>query len=237
MKNKIKTKKITIVSTIFLSQIFTAQYVGINTTTPEKELDINGELKIRTIKEETALTGNEKILIVHKTEKVIKEIDPNLLQTNTSVLAAKKEGNLTLLNLSFDIYNTWKIVNFQSNDITTGNNSNFSNATYTVPSTGVYKIGYYFRYGNGIQATLLSTQPLIGILKTTGNTLSVLDSREFQGISIPLLLSLNLTENNIDYIYPLQADDKLVFGINTGGISLGLLNESSASVYIYKISN
>jgi hypothetical protein len=107
MKNKIKTKKIAIVSTILLSQIFTAQYVGINTTTPEKELDINGELRVRTIKEETTLTGDEKILIVHKNEKVIKEIDPSLLQTNTTCLALKKQGSLSILTLGLIEGDNW----------------------------------------------------------------------------------------------------------------------------------
>lgn len=239
MRNFHHFRKILFLFFFCFSILILAQYVGINTTLPEKELDINGELKVRTINQMSSLSGNESIILVSNTDNVLKKIDPSFLTTvsNTSVLSVKKESNLSLLSLSFDINNDWKIINFSTSDIKIGSTSNFSGSIYTVPSTGIYKIGYYFRYGNGIQATLLSTQPIIGILKTTYNTISVLDSREFQGISVPLVLSINLTENSIDSIYSLQAGDKIVFAINTGGISLSLLNASSSSAYIYKISN
>lgn len=239
MKSLVYFKKILLISTIFFLNLYFSQYVGINTSSPEKELDVNGELKVRTINQLSSITSNESVLVVNNTDNVVKKIDPNLLNgsTNTSILSVKKESNLSLLDLSFDLGSNWKIVNFGTSDVKIGSSSIFSNAIYTVPSTGIYKIGYYFRYGNGIQTTLLSTQPMIGILKTTGNTITVLDSREFQGISIPLVLSINLTENSIDSLYSLQAGDKLVFAINTGGISLSLLNASSSSAYIYKLSN
>ena len=239
MKSLVNFKKILLNLTFCFLNFYFSQNVGINTSSPEKELDVNGELKVRIINQLSSITNNESVLIVNNTDNVIKKIDPNLLNgsTNTSILSVKKESNLSLLDLSFDLGSNWKIINFGTSDIKIGSNSIFSNAIYTVPSTGIYKIGYYFRYGNGIQTTLLSTQPVIGILKTTGNTITVLDSREFQGISIPLVLSLNLTENSIDSLFSLQTGDKIVFAINTGGISLSLLNASSSSAYIYKISN
>lgn len=232
--------KILLLFFLYHSSDSNGQYVGINISNPQKELDINGELKVRTINQVSNFTGNESVLIVSNTDNVVQRVDPSTITnsaTNASALSVKKSGNLNLLNLSFDLTNNWKIVQFGSSDIQVGSTSNYAGSVYTVPSTGIYKIGYYFRYGDGIQTTLLSTQPIIGILKTTGNTISVLDSREFQGISVPLVISLNLTENSIDSIYSLQAGDKIVFALNTGGLSLSLLNSSSSSAYIYKISN
>ncbi|MFT3919397.1 hypothetical protein [Cloacibacterium sp.] len=231
--------KILLLFFLYHSSDSNAQYVGINISNPQKELDINGELKVRTINQVSNFTGNESVLIVSNTDNVVQRVDPSTITnsaTNASALSVKKSGNLNLLNLSFDLTNNWKIVQFSSSDIQLGSTSNYANSIYTVPSTGIYKIGYYFRYGDGIQTTLLSTQPILGILKTTGNTISVLDSRDFQGVNL-YLASLNLTENSIDSIYSLQAGDKIVFALNTGGLSLSLLNSSSSSAYIYKISN
>ena len=77
MKSLISFKKIMLYAVFSLSQLSLAQYVGVNTTTPQKKLDINGELKIRTINEDLSLNGDEKIIIVHKPENVIKEILPD----------------------------------------------------------------------------------------------------------------------------------------------------------------
>ena len=237
MKSLISFKKIMLYAVFSLSQLSLAQYVGVNTITPQKELDINGELKIRTINEDLSLNGDEKIIIVHKPENVIKEIDPSLLQTNTTCLALKKQGSLSILTLGLIDGDNWQTVEFSSSEITAGNASNLTNSTYTVPSTGIYKIGYYFRYGTGIQATLLAAQPKIGILKKTGTISSVLDYRSFLGINLGLA-NLNLSENSINSIYNLQAGDKIVFAISKPAlVDLTLLSSSSSSAYIYKISN
>lgn len=160
-----------------------------------------------------------------------------MLQTNTTCLALKKQGSLSILTLGLIEGDNWQTVEFSSSEITTGNTSNFTNSTYTVPSKGIYKIGFYFRYGTGIQATLLATQPKIGILKTTGTVSSVLDYRSFLGVNL-LVANLNLSENSIDSIYNLEAGDKIVFAISKPAlVDLTLLSSSSASAYIYKISN
>lgn len=83
----------------------------------------------------------------------------------------------------------------------------------------------------------MATQPKIGILKTTGTVSSVLDYRSFLGVNL-LVANLNLSENSIDSIYNLEAGDKIVFAISKPAlVDLTLLSSSSASAYIYKISN
>lgn len=86
--------------------------------TPRQSLEVfsSNKTNLKTIyqnekqnskKEETTLTGDEKILIVHKNEKVIKEIDPSLLQTNTTCLALKKQGSLSILTLGLIEGDNW----------------------------------------------------------------------------------------------------------------------------------
>lgn len=244
MKNKIQFKRIAFVSALFLSQIFTAQYVGINTTTPEKELDINGELKVRTIKEETTITGDEKILIVHKNEKVIKEIDPSLINpAGSTAFSAQNYSGFTVLGLEISIGENWKIVPYTiANTKISSSYFNYTDNTFTIPSTGIYKIGYYFRVGDGLQATVLGSLKM-GIIKTSGAVSSLLDSRSYPGINIGLgsllpVLQLSITESTIDNIYFLQAGDKISFAITDGGLlNLTLLGSSATSAYVYKVSN
>lgn len=239
MKNLQILSKITFVIAICFSGVTLAQYVGINTSTPQKELDINGELEIRVLNEITSFTGNESILGVVNDEKVVKSINPNLLNAVSSTgLSVKKSGDLTVLGLGLVEGDDWQIVEFSTGGtITVGSTTNFTNSTYTVPSAGIYKIGYYFRYGTGIQAELLAEPPKIGILKTTGATSTVLDYRSFLGVNLGLA-NITISENSIDSIYYLQAGDLIRFAISKPSlVDLSLLGSSASSAYVYKISN
>ena len=119
-----------------------------------------------------------------------------------------------------------------------------------VPSDGIYHINYSFRTGQGVSAELLSrAKPGLIITKTVGSTTTALDYRMFGSITlldlpdIPLLPILNnlvvanitLTQGQISHIYNLKAGDILRFGIVQGGLNLGLLNDKSAELSIYKI--
>lgn len=110
---------------------------------------------------------------------------------------------------------------------------------YTVPSTGIYSINFEFRYGDGVMLSVLNFggTPRIGILKHLGASYSVLDERKFSGANIPLLLSLIVSNTSINSIYQLNAGDQLSFELNSGGLTLGLLASSYASVIVRKISD
>lgn len=109
--------------------------------------------------------------------------------------------------------------------------------SYVVPTTGIYAVGFYFRYGSGIQASLLTGGPGIGILKNTNGNFSALETRNFNGINLGLI-ALTISEANINSVFNLNADDKLYFGLtNSGVLGANLLSTSAASFYVYKISN
>lgn len=226
--------------------------VGIGTANPLAMLDVNGTMKIRNTPVAPALPGYQILALNDNTggDFQVAQIDPQLIidaavnafnttNVNTSVYAAKKIGGVSLLSLS--LFSTWKQVNFTSADRTVGATGLLSDTdySYTVPSTGVYAVGYYFRYGTGLQASLLSGgTPGIGIIKNTAGTFSVLDTREFNGVNLAALINITLSESNITSLYRLQTGDKLYFGlINSGLLNLGILGSSNASFYIYKISN
>ncbi|WP_284463288.1 hypothetical protein [Chryseobacterium sp.] len=233
-------KKIYLIAAFALGCSITFSQVGVNINNPEKTLDVNGEVKIRQINELTSLGSDEKILVVNDTDGVVNKIALNKFYNpgsiNPSIYAAGRQSSLNLINLGIT-FGTWQALDYTIVDKSMGDSNLFSDTdhSYTVPSTGVYSIGFYFRYGNGVQLSLLSG-PKVGILKRTGSLYSVLDQRSFTGINLALA-NVTLSETSMNSIYSLTQGDSLYFAVDPGVINLGLLSTSKSSFYIYKISD
>ncbi|KAA2220580.1 hypothetical protein [Chryseobacterium sediminis] len=215
--------------------------VGINTATPSATLDVNGTLKVRDTPAATALPGYQ-VLAINQGSTQVYTVDPALLiaasDTNTTVYAAKKTAGISLLSLGL-FPSGFRAVNFLAAERTLGSGSLFSDTdnTYTIPSTGVYAIGFAFRYGSGLQASILANSPGVGIVRTRAGVATTIDSRPFSGANL-ILLSLTIAETSINSIYSFQAGDKISFGlVGSTALDVGLLGSSIASFSIYKISN
>lgn len=225
--------------------------VGINTTTPQATLDVNGNLKIRQAPTAASTTGYQVLAINQNTggDFEVSRLNPQLIAdlatsggttgVAASVYSARKSaGSVTLLSLG--IFPTgFRAVNFVNAERTVGSTAVFSDTdnTYTVPTTGVYAIGFQFRYGTGIQAALLSNAPGVGIVRTRNAVSTLIDSRSFSGANLGIL-SLTISESSVNSLYPLQAGDKISFGL-TGStvLDVNILGTSTSSFYIYKVSN
>ncbi|REC46456.1 hypothetical protein [Chryseobacterium pennipullorum] len=216
--------------------------VGINTTTPSATLDVNGTMKIRSLPSTPSLPGYQ-ILGVNVGTAQLFSVDPSLLNggsgTNTSVYAAKKTTGISLLSVG--IFGDFKPVNFQAAERTVGSAALFNDTTssYTIPSDGVYAVAYAFRFGTGLQASLLSGGTGIGITRTRGagaGVTTLIDSRTFSGVNL-VVASLTISDTSINSLYSFQAGDRIAFGFIDPGINLSLLSTSVTSFYIYKVSN
>ena len=218
--------------------------VGINTDEPEATLDVNGDVKIRDVKDADAAATDYNFLVVDA-DNTVKKVNGNLSDgtAGTSSLAAgvakavEKDG---LSLLSGTLFAGWQKIDFGSGHIpiNPGNYFDADTDMYTVPSDGIYEINFDVRYGQGVMLALLNFTgiPSIGILKHDEDGYVVLDSKKFAGISVPLLASIIISNTSINSIYELKKDDKLSFELNAGGLTLDLLSSSSAGVYIHKIS-
>lgn len=165
----------------------------------------------------------------------------------TDAYAVRASGNLSLLDLGINLLGsavyTLPIIANSAGDFNVGiPSSQVANNSYIVPSDGIYDINYSYRTGQGIRAELLSgTRPGLIITKTSGNTTNTLDSRLFGGVNLldlsplPSVVNISLTQGQISHIYKLKAGDVLKFGVLRGGLSLGVLTDSSAELSIYKI--
>lgn len=245
MKTKICSAILSLIAINAFSQ------VGIGTPTPLAMLDVNGTMKIRTTPVAPALPGYQ-ILAVNQNsggDFQVAQVNPQLIidaavnaintnSSNTSVYSAKKTAGINLLSLA--LFPTgFRAVNFVQAERTLGTASLFSDTdnTYTVPTSGVYSIGFSFRYGTGLQAAILSNSPGVGILRTRAGVATLIDSRTFSGANL-LVLSLTISEASLNSLYTLQSGDKISFGLTGSSLlDLGLLGSSTGSFYIYKVSN
>ncbi|RXM65339.1 hypothetical protein [Chryseobacterium sp. CH1] len=215
--------------------------VGINTATPSATLDVNGTLKVRDTPAATALPGYQILALNEGSEQVFM-VDPQLLidasGVNSGMFAARKSTGINLLSLGL-FPSGFRAVNFVAAERTIGSAAMFSDSdnTFIVPSTGVYYIGFSFRYGTGVQASLLANSPGVGIVRTRSGVATTIDSRAFSGIDVTLL-KLTISDASINSIYSLQAGDKISFGlVGSSLLDAGILGSSVASFTIYKVSN
>ncbi|OCA76872.1 hypothetical protein BBH99_11815 [Chryseobacterium contaminans] len=215
--------------------------VGINTATPSATLDVNGTLKVRDTPAATALPGYQILALNEGSEQVFM-VDPQLLidasGVNSGMYAARKSTGINLLSLGL-FPSGFRAVNFLAAERTIGSAAMFSDTdnTFIVPSTGVYYIGFSFRYGTGVQASLLANSPGVGIVRTRNGVATTIDSRAFSGIDVTLL-KLTISDASINSIYSLQAGDKISFGlVGSSLLDAGILGSSTASFTIYKVSN
>ncbi|WP_336959908.1 hypothetical protein [Chryseobacterium contaminans] len=215
--------------------------VGINTATPSATLDVNGTLKVRDTPAATALPGYQ-ILALNEGNEQVFMVDPQLLidasGVNSGMYAARKSTGISLLSLGL-FPSGFRAVNFLAAERTIGSAAMFSDTdnTFIVPSTGVYYIGFSFRYGTGVQASLLANSPGVGIVRTRNGVATTIDSRAFSGIDVTLL-KLTISDASINSIYSLQAGDKISFGlVGSSLLDAGILGSSTASFTIYKVSN
>lgn len=218
--------------------------VGIGTDDPQATLDVRGNMKISITPVSTTVT-NYHVMAINNTNTEVSMVTPETLfaanttlPTNTSVYAAKKTSGITLLSLG--LFPTgFRAVNFLQAERTVGSATLFSDAdnTYTIPSTGTYAISFSFKYGTGLQASLLANSPGVGIVRTRSGVATTIDSKPFSGANL-LVLSLTISEASLNSIYTFQAGDKVSFGL-TGSTALdvGLIGSSTASFSIYKISS
>lgn len=215
--------------------------VGINTSTPTATLDVNGNMKVRNTPTATTVPGYQ-LLVQNNTSTEVFAMDPQLLigfaNVNSGMFAAKKTAGISLVDIAL-FPSTFRPVNFLASERTIGSAAMFSDAdgSFIIPSTGVYMIGYTFRYGTGLQANLLVNGYGIGIARTRSGVGAVIDSRPFTGLDLGLV-SLTISESSINSLYSFQANDKVSFGLTGNNVlNLSILGSTVSSFYIYKVSN
>ncbi len=231
-----------------LTNILFAQ-VGINTSDPKSTLDINGNLKIRSVSNLPALNSNHTVLIRDKTSTTgdfeVKEVNSDFLVVNNgnaSVYYASGTGAGSLVSLTIPGVTGWARISLLGAVVKLGSSSLFTNGSYTAPQPGIYMVNYEFQLESGVDIEVLGGKK-IGIVK---NSTILWDEKYFDAVRVavvvPPLINLTLaavpvTSTSMTSLMQLNTGDTISFAINTGGVNISLLENAKIKVYIYKISN
>ena len=218
--------------------------VGINTANPQATLDVNGNLKVRTVETITSASSDQTVLLRDKSvpgDFVLKEITvSNLLGSDgsgsSSAYSAGRSGSWSLLNLNLGS-STYPI-NLSGSDTRIGDAALFTNGVYTAPVSGIYDVHFEIQL-SGVDLTLLSGRSLV-ILKNG----TVWDVKPFDGVRVQIgpfpVATVPITSTDLSSLVQLDTGDTLTFAINTGGvlpITLGVLPVSYTSLKLFKVSD
>lgn len=223
----------------------TAQ-IGIGTDDPQATLDINGNLKIRTIPEVTTISNDHYILMQNANaagDQEIIRISPDNFSSPSSATAyaAEKTGGWSLIQLGIAEPNWYKINLTGADDTRIGDPASFVDGVFTAPSSGIYQVKYGFQLSGGVDISVLGSKRL-GLIR---NGLEITDQKIFDAVRVAFtvlgidieLASVPVTTSSIDTLVELNQGDTLTFAVETGGVNLNLLTQNQVSLYLYKISN
>ncbi len=218
--------------------VFSIAQVGIGTDDPQATLDINGNLKVRSINEVTTLSPDYAVLLVDHSpggDNEIIQISPdNLFSTSSSAYSARKDGSWSLLNLGISGTNWYKINLTGDNDTRVGNPDLFTDGVYTAPESGIYMVMYEFQLEAGVNLDVLGNKRL-GLIK---NGTEIWEDKYFDAVRVELivpLLAVPVTSSTISSMVQLNAGETLTFAVETGGVNLSLLTNNLVSISILKI--
>ncbi|WEK70155.1 MAG: hypothetical protein P0Y62_01125 [Candidatus Chryseobacterium colombiense] len=149
---------------------------------------------------------------------------------------ASKDGAWSLLNLGISGTN-WSKINLTSTDVKAGNQALFVNGVYTASQAGLYEVNYEFQLEGGVDLSLLGNK-VLGVIK---NGTTVYDQKIFDAVRVSILgitlAAVPVTSTSLNTMIQLNAGDTITFGVETGGVNLGLLTDGKVKLSVSKISN
>jgi|SRR5690554_618565 len=205
--------------------------IGIGTTEPTASLDINGDLRIRTILEETVADLVNNSILVSSDDGVVNKIEFNKLYDSKIKTAIHGSfagsGNITLI-----LGSNFKTIPFDTVEFDTNNEFDTSSSIFTAKQDGIYHVSAQI---NSSAALNISTNYGIQILK--GNT--VIAQQNYANIGINLgLTSINVTPpvRSVQTLVELKANESIKFRLYTNLASVSLLGSKSDSFFsIYQV--
>lgn len=217
---------------IFLSSLPFLLYcqVGINTEQPTSMLDINGDLRIRSVPVNNTQTN---ILVIESDGKVSQNQTLGL-QTRKTFIRATGSTSMSLINLT--ILQGWYQIGFNTSAF--DENSEYSTTTYlyTAKQDGIYDIYVQAKTESLVTAAEFG----VGIFKrNAGETTYTLMAEETF-----LSVNINLGVTSIDVSPPIRSTrtllklkqgDAITFAVKVPLLSLKLVGGTSSFFSIYQV--
>lgn len=213
-------------SIVLLFSIPIFSQVGIGTTDPTATLDINGNLRIRTIQEET----NEKIavdsiLVISRDGTVNRISSKNVYESNIKTAV---RGHFTGTgNINITLGSNVAKVPFNAVAFDTNNEFDTATNTFTAKQDGIYQVYAQINSSGGLA---ISSNYGLRILKGT----EIIAQENFANINIPILLgSIDITPpvRNVQTLVQLSEGETISFQLFTDLLSVNLLRSNTDSYF------
>lgn len=205
--------------------------IGIGTVDPTASLDINGDLRIRTVTTETDPNIATNSLLISSNDGTVRKIGFSDVYDNhiKTAIHGSFEGSS---NITITLGSNVKTIPFNTVEFDTNDEFDTSNYVFTAKQDGIYHVSVQI---NSSAALGISTNYGVQILK--GNT--VIAQQNYANIGINLgLIPINVTPpvRSVQTLVELKANETIKFRLYTNLASVSLLGSKSDSFFsIYQV--
>ncbi|UAB83033.1 hypothetical protein INR75_12495 [Zunongwangia sp. SCSIO 43204] len=210
--------------------------VGVGTEDPQATLDLNGNMKIRTVDEASTINDSLKFLVrdISSTgDYEVKEVSGNNLFNSAPIFSAQNDGNWNLLSAT--LLSSWRAIDLTSADTRIGDSSLLNNGVYTAPQSGIYRINFEVQMESGISLSAFGGKSLALIKNGT----SIWERKYFDAVRASIsglgITTIPITSTNLDTLIELNKNDTVTFAMSSGLLNLSVLGDAKVSLQVYKI--
>lgn len=205
--------KVLVLAVLFFTSIITYAQVGIGTTSPEAALDVNGNLRVRTLDVSSGLTSAKDSVLVVNNKGVIKRLTSK--QVYDSHIKSFVKGTGSTLTGSV-ISSSYKKIAFDTE--TFDENGDYNNSTYefTAPKDGIYTAYVQYELNSFVSAVTVGVA-----IFTIRSATTTLEAQEAYTSISALGVDISPPTRKTQTLLKLNAGDKIFFGASpSSGISL-----------------
>lgn len=207
---KLFVMKRLLLSSLFFVSVASFAQVGIGTTSPSAQLDVNGDLKVRSVAMDTGiLSAKDSILVVNA--GVINRVTSEQIFDSHLKSFVKATGSATT-TLGATIGTTgFKRIAFNTESFDENNDYNTTTYEFTAPKTGIYSVYVQYESSGIIAASNVG----VAIITDRVGTIAVEAEETYTSVAVVTVLVSPPTRKT-QTLLKLNAGDKVFFGASSG---------------------
>lgn len=214
-------KKVTLIYFMFYLTPFFGQ-VGVGTLSPTASLDVNGNLRIRTVSQNSNTTASkDSILVSNNIGNVMRVSSKQVIESHFKTFI--KGAFVSPSDVSLTLTSGTRKIPFDYEEFDTNNEFDTTTSTFTATQDGIYEVNVHIKSSASVG---VATDLGVAILKN--GTIICRDA--FANIAI---LSINATPpvRSIRTLTNLVVGDTITFNMNSTLGSLGILGSKEDTYF------
>lgn len=213
---------------LVLGMICYAQ-VGINTENPQATLDINGNLRIRTVEKCSGLPCTDFILVKNN-GGYVQSISKDQLMTSNNVSFVSGTGSGSTILANIIIISDWRKIQFDKEIIDENNDFDITSNTFTAPKNGIYEVYVQYKTSSLVAAGELG----VGVfVQKEAGVPELVAEESYMNVSV-LGISASPPTRNTQILLALNSGDKIIFGAKST-LAIDLFSETASFFTIHQV--